>query len=95
MCVQAIDRGVAFEVSYSAAIRDATMRRYTIANAVSLMETCKGKVGPFCPSRLPVAVVMLGAEPEVSVFVFQNVILSSAAEQVCDQSAHQVSAAHL
>ncbi|XP_045897328.1 ribonuclease P protein subunit p30 [Micropterus dolomieu] len=39
----AIDRGVAFEVSYSAAIRDATMRRYTIANAVSLMETCKGK----------------------------------------------------
>ncbi|KAM6897166.1 ribonuclease P protein subunit p30 [Xenentodon cancila] len=39
----AIDRGVVFEVSYSAAIRDSTMRRYTIANAVSLMETCKGK----------------------------------------------------
>ncbi|XP_069015945.1 ribonuclease P protein subunit p30 isoform X3 [Embiotoca jacksoni] len=39
----AIDRGVVFEVSYSAAIRDATRRRYTIANAVSLMETCKGK----------------------------------------------------
>ncbi|XP_044035855.1 ribonuclease P protein subunit p30 isoform X5 [Siniperca chuatsi] len=39
----AIDRGLVFEVSYSAAIRDATMRRYTIANAVSLMESCKGK----------------------------------------------------
>uniref|UniRef100_A0AAZ1XF46 Uncharacterized protein n=1 Tax=Oreochromis aureus TaxID=47969 RepID=A0AAZ1XF46_OREAU len=39
----AIDRGVVFEVSYSAAIRDSTMRRYTIANAVSLMESCKGK----------------------------------------------------
>ncbi|XP_069373231.1 ribonuclease P protein subunit p30 isoform X2 [Paralichthys olivaceus] len=39
----AVDRGVAFEVSYSAAIRDSTMRRYTIANAVSLMESCKGR----------------------------------------------------
>ncbi|XP_030611787.1 ribonuclease P protein subunit p30 [Archocentrus centrarchus] len=39
----AIDRGVVFEVSYSAAIRDSTMRRYTIANAVSLVESCKGK----------------------------------------------------
>ncbi|KAM4524748.1 ribonuclease P protein subunit p30 [Odontesthes bonariensis] len=39
----AIDRGVVFEVSYAAAIRDSTMRRYTIANAVCLMESCKGK----------------------------------------------------
>ncbi|XP_040885582.1 ribonuclease P protein subunit p30 isoform X2 [Toxotes jaculatrix] len=39
----AADRGLVFEVSYAAAIRDSTMRRYTIANAVSLMETCKGK----------------------------------------------------
>uniref|UniRef100_A0A673BDB2 Ribonuclease P protein subunit p30 n=1 Tax=Sphaeramia orbicularis TaxID=375764 RepID=A0A673BDB2_9TELE len=39
----AIERGVAFEVSYSAAIRDATMRRYTIANAIALVDTCKGK----------------------------------------------------
>ncbi|XP_018544227.1 ribonuclease P protein subunit p30 [Lates calcarifer] len=39
----AVDRGVVFEVSYSAAIRDSTMRRYTIANANSLMESCKGK----------------------------------------------------
>lgn len=39
----AMERGVVFEVSYSAAIRDATMRRYTIANAVCLMDSCKGK----------------------------------------------------
>ncbi|XP_042337894.1 ribonuclease P protein subunit p30, partial [Plectropomus leopardus] len=39
----AIERGVVFEVSYSAAIRDSTCRRYTIANAICLMETCKGK----------------------------------------------------
>ncbi|XP_074484669.1 ribonuclease P protein subunit p30 [Sebastes fasciatus] len=39
----AIERGVVFEVSYSAAIRDATRRRYTIANAISLMDTCRGK----------------------------------------------------
>ncbi|XP_071319037.1 ribonuclease P protein subunit p30 isoform X1 [Trachinotus anak] len=39
----AVDRGLVFEVSYSAAIRDSTMRRYTIANAISLMESCKGK----------------------------------------------------
>uniref|UniRef100_A0A3Q1JZK2 Ribonuclease P protein subunit p30 n=1 Tax=Anabas testudineus TaxID=64144 RepID=A0A3Q1JZK2_ANATE len=40
----AVDRGVVFELCYSAAIRDSTMRRYTIANALSLMESCKGKV---------------------------------------------------
>uniref|UniRef100_A0A672FLK4 Ribonuclease P protein subunit p30 n=2 Tax=Salarias fasciatus TaxID=181472 RepID=A0A672FLK4_SALFA len=39
----AVDRGVLFELSYAAAIRDSTRRRYTIANAVCLMETCKGK----------------------------------------------------
>ncbi|KAM9424772.1 ribonuclease P protein subunit p30 isoform 2-T2 [Pholidichthys leucotaenia] len=39
----AVDRGVVFEVSYSAAIRDSTMRRYTITNAVCLMEVCRGK----------------------------------------------------
>ncbi|XP_068585308.1 ribonuclease P protein subunit p30 isoform X2 [Cebidichthys violaceus] len=39
----AVDRGVVFEVSYSAAIRDSTRRRYTIANAISLMDNCKGK----------------------------------------------------
>ncbi|XP_061731756.1 ribonuclease P protein subunit p30 [Nerophis ophidion] len=39
----AVERGVVFEVSYSAAIKDATMRRYTISNAISLTETCKGK----------------------------------------------------
>ncbi|XP_061611123.1 ribonuclease P protein subunit p30 isoform X3 [Phyllopteryx taeniolatus] len=39
----AVARGLAFEVSYASAIRDATMRRYTIANAASLMQACKGK----------------------------------------------------
>ncbi|XP_061666619.1 ribonuclease P protein subunit p30 isoform X2 [Syngnathoides biaculeatus] len=39
----ALARGLAFEVSFASAIRDATLRRYTIANAVSLMEACKGK----------------------------------------------------
>ncbi|KAM3872243.1 ribonuclease P protein subunit p30 [Diretmus argenteus] len=39
----AVERGLVFEVRYVPAIRDATMRRYTIANAVSLVETCKGK----------------------------------------------------
>ncbi|KPP76649.1 hypothetical protein Z043_103988 [Scleropages formosus] len=39
----AIERGVFFEISYAAAIKDSTMRRYTISNAISLMETCKGK----------------------------------------------------
>lgn len=49
VCVEAVDRGVVFEVSYSAAIRDSTMRRYTIANANALMDTCKGKVRPVSP----------------------------------------------
>ncbi|KAA0725350.1 Ribonuclease P protein subunit p30 [Triplophysa tibetana] len=39
----AIDRGVFFDISYTAAIRDSSMRRYTIANATCLMEVCKGK----------------------------------------------------
>ncbi|XP_067100885.1 ribonuclease P protein subunit p30 [Osmerus mordax] len=39
----AIERGVFFEISYTPAIRDSTMRRYTISNSLSLIETCKGK----------------------------------------------------
>ncbi|KAM7374585.1 hypothetical protein PAMP_007232 [Pampus punctatissimus] len=39
----ATDRGLVFEVSYAAAIRDSTMRRYTISNAVTLMESCRGR----------------------------------------------------
>lgn len=42
--VKAIDRGVAFELVYSPAIKDSTMRRYTISNALNLMQICKGKV---------------------------------------------------
>ncbi|NXB71812.1 RPP30 protein, partial [Donacobius atricapilla] len=40
----AIDRGIYFELVYTPAIKDSTMRRYTISNAVSLMQICKGKV---------------------------------------------------
>uniref|UniRef100_A0A3B4ANJ3 Uncharacterized protein n=1 Tax=Periophthalmus magnuspinnatus TaxID=409849 RepID=A0A3B4ANJ3_9GOBI len=40
----ALERGVAFEVSYSAAIRDSTRRRYTLANAMFHSDICKGKV---------------------------------------------------
>ncbi|XP_059518794.1 ribonuclease P protein subunit p30 isoform X2 [Myotis daubentonii] len=39
----AIDRGVGFELVYSPAIKDSTMRRYTISNALNLMQICKGK----------------------------------------------------
>ncbi|XP_030424941.1 ribonuclease P protein subunit p30 isoform X2 [Gopherus evgoodei] len=39
----AIDRGVYFELLYTPAIKDSTMRRYTISNALSLMQICKRK----------------------------------------------------
>ncbi|OXB60519.1 hypothetical protein ASZ78_002150 [Callipepla squamata] len=39
----AIDRGICFELLYTPAIKDSTMRRYTISNAISLMQICKGK----------------------------------------------------
>ncbi|KYO42324.1 ribonuclease P protein subunit p30 isoform B [Alligator mississippiensis] len=39
----AIDRGIYFEVLYTPAIKDSTMRRYTISNALSLVQICKGK----------------------------------------------------
>ncbi|EHB02961.1 Ribonuclease P protein subunit p30 [Heterocephalus glaber] len=39
----AIDRGLGFELVYSPAIKDSTMRRYTISNALNLMQICKGK----------------------------------------------------
>lgn len=42
--MKAIDRGVGFELLYSPAIKDSTMRRYTISNALNLMQVCKGKV---------------------------------------------------
>lgn len=58
-CVEAVDRGVVFELCYSAAIRDSTMRRYTITNALSLMESCKGKVRSFLSPQAPTAVTSL------------------------------------
>lgn len=39
----AIERGIFFELIYSPAIKDSTIRRYTISNALSLMEICKGR----------------------------------------------------
>uniref|UniRef100_A0A8C2LE28 Ribonuclease P protein subunit p30 n=1 Tax=Cricetulus griseus TaxID=10029 RepID=A0A8C2LE28_CRIGR len=39
----AIDRGLGFELVHGPAIRDATMRRYTISNALNFMQTCRGK----------------------------------------------------
>ncbi|XP_057226926.1 ribonuclease P protein subunit p30 isoform X2 [Malurus melanocephalus] len=39
----AIDRGIYFELLYTPAIKDSTMRRYTISNAINLMQICKGK----------------------------------------------------
>ncbi|XP_062859908.1 ribonuclease P protein subunit p30 [Trichomycterus rosablanca] len=39
----AIERGVCFEITYTAAIRDSTMKKYTIANAINLVDVCKGK----------------------------------------------------
>ncbi|KAM8806045.1 ribonuclease P protein subunit p30 [Eudromia elegans] len=39
----AIERGIYFELLYAPAIKDSTMRRYTISNAISLMQICKGK----------------------------------------------------
>ncbi|XP_028651290.1 ribonuclease P protein subunit p30 [Erpetoichthys calabaricus] len=39
----AIERGIFFEIIYSHATKDSTMRRYTISNSLSLMQICKGK----------------------------------------------------
>ncbi|NXX84581.1 RPP30 protein, partial [Urocolius indicus] len=48
----AIDRGIYFELLYTPAIKDSTMRRYTISNAISLMQICKGKVSSQSQSKL-------------------------------------------
>ncbi|NXJ74104.1 RPP30 protein, partial [Trogon melanurus] len=48
----AIDRGIYFELLYTPAIKDSTMRRYTISNAISLMQICKGKVNSQSESKL-------------------------------------------
>ncbi|NXW14857.1 RPP30 protein, partial [Circaetus pectoralis] len=48
----AIDRGICFELLYAPAIKDSTMRRYTISNAISLMQICKGKVSSQSESKL-------------------------------------------
>lgn len=50
--MKAIDRGIYFELLYTPAIKDSTMRRYTISNAISLMQICKGKVSSQSESKL-------------------------------------------
>lgn len=50
--VKAIDRGIFFELLYTPAIKDSTMRRYTISNAISLMQICKGKVSSQSENKL-------------------------------------------
>ena len=42
--LQAIERGIHFEIQYSHAIRDKNLRKYLISNAMVLMFWCKGKV---------------------------------------------------
>ena len=43
-CVQAMERGIHFEILYSPTVRDSTFRQNTIANALQLVSACKGKV---------------------------------------------------
>ncbi len=64
--LQAIERGIFFETCYAVAIRDTTMRRYTIANALSLMEVCKGKV--CCPILHINTFKMCQASSEITFF---------------------------
>ncbi|XP_074856462.1 ribonuclease P protein subunit p30 isoform X2 [Carettochelys insculpta] len=56
----AIERDIYFELLYTPAIRDSTMRRYTISNALSLMQICKGKK----PERLPLGWCTQRKRPE-------------------------------
>ncbi|NXE52987.1 RPP30 protein, partial [Casuarius casuarius] len=55
----AIDRGIYFELLYTPAIKDSTMRRYTISNAISLMQICKGKVSSHSENKLISSVQIL------------------------------------
>ena len=43
--IQAIERGLHFEVSYSPALNDATVKKNLIANVMQLVSAAKGKVG--------------------------------------------------
>ena len=42
--VQAIERGIHFEILYSPAVRDSTFRQNIISSALQLYAACKGKV---------------------------------------------------
>ena len=43
--IQAIERGIQFEVSYSPALKDSTVKKNLIANVMHLVRASKGKVG--------------------------------------------------
>uniref|UniRef100_A0A8C4NFL9 Uncharacterized protein n=1 Tax=Eptatretus burgeri TaxID=7764 RepID=A0A8C4NFL9_EPTBU len=43
----AVQRGIYFEITYAAGLCDPTMRRYLIANAITLTQICKGRVSVF------------------------------------------------
>lgn len=45
MLLQALERGVHFEIAYSPMIRDQTARCHVISNAQALINVCKGRVG--------------------------------------------------
>ena len=44
LILQAIERGIHFEIQYSHALRDKSMRKHLISNASKLVFWCKGKV---------------------------------------------------
>lgn len=44
LTLQALARGVHFEILYAPMIRDSSARRMTISNANLLVEMCRGKV---------------------------------------------------
>ena len=39
----AVERGVSFEIQYAPAIRDESLRKHTIINAIELIRVCKGR----------------------------------------------------
>jgi len=43
LCAQAVERGIHFEITYSAALRDSTARRNLISNALLLVRATRGR----------------------------------------------------
>ena len=40
---KAVERGIYFEIPYAPAIRDATLRKNVLTNAMTLVSLCRGK----------------------------------------------------